>query len=249
MKTETTTIVQFNVDLLKSEDAESRRIGGFATTESLDKQGEILLQKGLDFSDLIKSGWFNDNHKQGMEHVVGYPDKVEFVKGKGWWVEGYLIKGYAPADNLYELAKALQPTGRRLGFSVEGKVTKRDNNKIVKAKISHVAITHVPVNPECTLDLLTKSMCSHAGEDVCSHCSTCKSLEAGHETVPEKMEGGGALRCQSSTKKLKKLTEEEVKAEIVKKGFPKDKVGTIVGLLKNDVVLSRLISIGGKHHG
>ncbi len=242
--------LEVDVTLVKAAtDETSRRIGGYASTESLDRQGEIIVQKGLDFSDFLKSGWFNDNHKQDVNRVLGYPTSAEFHKGKGWYVEGYLIKGYKPADEIWELAKALQNTPRKLGFSVEGKILKRVSNKIAKAIVKHIAITHVPVNTDCTLDILAKSFCSHAGEDECGHCGMCKALEAGHEAGPGAT-GGSALLKQDLDKKLKILPlpivdDEEAIASIIKRGFPEEKAGEILTLLKNPRVLGRLLSIGG----
>src|SRR5260221_14723608 len=108
-------------------DPELRRIGGFCSTEDLDRQGEIVVQKGLDFDEFVKFGYFNDNHKQDISAVLGYPDLAELRKGR-WWTEGKLITGYGPADRVWELAKALHKSKapRKLGFSIEGKVLERD---------------------------------------------------------------------------------------------------------------------------
>lgn len=254
MPEEFSPIFSFEVEAFEKagEDKTSRRIGGYATTESLDRQGEIIVQKGLDFSDFLKSGWFNDNHKQGMSNVIGYPISAEFHKGKGWYVEGYLIKGFKPADEIWDLAKALQGTPRKLGFSVEGKIIKRVSNRIAKAVVKHIAVTHVPVNTDCTIEILAKSFCSNAGEDECKHCGMCKALEAGHAANPldGSMTGGSALRKQDLDKKLKilplpVLEDEEAIATIIKRGFPEERAGEILTLLKNPLTLGRLLSIGG----
>lgn len=149
----------------KSEGGEeqSRKIGGWCSTEDLDRQGEVVVAKGLDFSEFVKHGWFNDNHKQDTDAGLGYPTDARLEKGR-WWTEGYLLKDYPPADRIWEMAKSLRKTGtRRLGFSIEGKVVERDgHNKILRAKIRDVAVTRVPVNTSCTWDLLTKSFAEPA---------------------------------------------------------------------------------------
>ncbi len=58
----------------------SRRIGGMVTTETRDRQNEIVLQKGLDFTSFLAHGWFNDNHSRDTDAVLGYPDKVAFFR-------------------------------------------------------------------------------------------------------------------------------------------------------------------------
>lgn len=153
-----------------------RRIGGIASTDKLDKQDEVVIQRGLDFQPFLRGGWFNDNHSRDTAHILGYPDPdrgARYVqKGDclpdgttapraGWWVEGYLLKGHEPADKIWNLAKALQESDRRLGFSIEGKVVQRwkSNPKvIVKAVVRNVAVTGCPINDDTRLEVLAKSM-------------------------------------------------------------------------------------------
>lgn len=157
-----------------------RRIGGFCSTEDLDRQGEIVVAKGLDFSEFVKFDWFNDNHRQDTDAGLGYPTDARLEKGR-WWTEGYLIAGYPPSDRIWEMAKALQKTGgtRRLGFSIEGKVIERDGrNKILRAKIRDVAITRVPVNTSCSWTILAKSFAEPAAVEEAAQ----KALAASHQS-------------------------------------------------------------------
>jgi hypothetical protein len=141
-----------------------RRISGVISTEHRDKQGEVVKQRGLEFDDFLSAGWFNDNHSKKTAGVVGYPIKVEptTVDGKpATRVEGYLLEGHPPADELWSLAQALQKTNRRLGFSVEGSIVQRegaDGRVIAKAKVRNVAITNCPVNAVTGMDIVSKSM-------------------------------------------------------------------------------------------
>ena len=137
----------------------TRPIGGWCSTENIDRQDEVVVAKGLDFSEFIAFGYFNDNHKQGTAEVLGYPRVARLEKGR-WWTEGNLIPGYAPADKVWELAKAMKKANvpRRLGFSIEGKVLERDGgNRIVRAKVRNVAITNAPVNTDCLWSILSKA--------------------------------------------------------------------------------------------
>ena len=119
--------VPFEIDLEKSADGEGeRRIRGYASTPVLDRQNEEVLQKGLDISDFLNYGWFNYDHDNSR--IIGYPDKQNTrIDGKGFYVEGTILKGVALADQVWELAKALQKSGapRRMGFSVEGKILEK----------------------------------------------------------------------------------------------------------------------------
>lgn len=136
-----------------------RPIGGWCSTENIDRQDEVVVAKGLDFSEFVAFGYFNDNHKQDTASVLGYPRVARLEKSR-WWTEGNLLVGYPPADRVWELAKALKKSGapRNLGFSIEGKVLERDGgNRIVRAKVRNVAITNAPVNTDCTWGILSKA--------------------------------------------------------------------------------------------
>jgi len=161
--------IQAEVFSKASPDGQERRIGGIVSTDSLDKQSETLLQDGLDFQPFLKGGWFNDNHDPSTDAVIGYPTTAELrvlPNGqKGWYVEGYLLKGHRRADTIWDLANALQKTDRRLGFSVEGKILERDPNSpktVRKAVVNEVAITRCPVNGDTSLQVLAKALTAGA---------------------------------------------------------------------------------------
>ena len=59
---------------------QQRRIGGIISTENPDRQGEVVLAKGLDMDDWVKNGWFNDNHSKDTDGVVGYPEVTQFFQ-------------------------------------------------------------------------------------------------------------------------------------------------------------------------
>lgn len=185
-----------NIDFEKAaagEDPEvTRPVKGWCSTEALDRQDEVVVAKGLDFSEFVQFGYYNDNHKQDTASVLGEPRVAQFTQGR-WWTEGNLYRGYPLADRVWELAKAMQKSGarRRLGFSIEGKVLERDGrNRIVRAKIRNVAITNCPVNPECTWEAVTKAFAdASAIEDAYE-----KALAASHGL---RSNGGAALRTES----------------------------------------------------
>ena len=169
--------------------AKERRIGGFCSTERRDRQDEVVVQKGLDFSEFLAHGWFNDNHKQDIDKVLGYPETAKYIVSKGWKTEGYLLKT-PDVDKIWDVAKALEGTPRRFGFSIEGKVLERNesDNKILKARVRNVAITHVPVNTDCTWTILSKAFAD--ASSVSRFDDTYKALMAGqaHPAV-----GGGRV--------------------------------------------------------
>ena len=176
----------FPFDIIKANPSDEWRIAGYASTSSEDREGDEIVQKGLDISDFVNYGWLNFDHQKDI--IVGYPDSSACkVDSKGFYVEGTLLKSIPQAKNMWETAVALQKSGipRRLGFSVEGRVLKRNEfGKILKAKIYNVAVTPNPVNTDCTWEALVKSFATDVE----------KSLEAGNTEaskspiIPESLE-------------------------------------------------------------
>lgn len=164
-----------------AEPGRHKRIGGIITTETKDRQGEIILQRGLDFGDFLTYGWYNDNHSKATTDILGYPEKVAYfqkgaklpdgtiAKANGHWAEGYLLDT-EKANKVWELGQSLQKSGRRLGYSVEGAIDKRtgqDRKVIAKARVKNVAITNCPVNGDSRLEILAKSLAAY--EEAADH--------------------------------------------------------------------------------
>ena len=160
-----------SLDLSKADQGDSQdnkaRIGGIISTDTVDLQGDQILQSGCDWSYFLKRGWFNYEHKPGAENIVGIPKAVQPVTLDGGKqatrVEGFLLLDRPRAREVYEAAKAIQKAGegRSIGFSVEGQVLQRDpaNPKIVtKARILNVSVTAHPVNPDARLEVLARRL-------------------------------------------------------------------------------------------
>jgi hypothetical protein len=155
-------------DILKSNpnggDAEPMvgRIGGIISAETVDQQGEVLSQTGMDWDYFLSKGWFNYEHMSGAENVLGHPERISSTTYKGkpaTQVEGVLYLHKPKAKEIYETAVAMKKAGgnRQLGFSVEGQVKYRKGKQIVKARVLNVAITAHPVHPDARLEVLAKS--------------------------------------------------------------------------------------------
>jgi len=166
----------------ESEDGEGRRyVKGFASTEKIDKAKEQILQKGIDFEPLKKSGFINWDHLYeqvvpGVEvpFIIGYPTRVEML-AKGLHVEGELLQGTPEeiqasprlrlANEAWLLQNKLQKSGQRtLGWSVEGGIRERRGNKIVRCVVKNLALTHKPEGEDTSVEAFAKSLC-------CGKCS------------------------------------------------------------------------------
>jgi len=124
-----------------------RWIQGIASTDGRDLQGEIISQAGIDFSHFLKDGYFNDDHKPGPDAKIGQPTEAKLTKN-GLWVKGFLFKDKQRADEYWELMNSLEASqsDRKVGFSIQGKVVRRNGNTIEKCWIQDIAITTQPVN-------------------------------------------------------------------------------------------------------
>lgn len=134
----------------ESADPYGRRwIQGIASTAARDLQGEIVDQQGIDFSYFLKYGYFNWDHKPGEENRVGEPTEAKLTKN-GLWVKGYLYPQgkKKTADDIWEHMHAVAAAGsrRKMGFSIQGKVQRREGSVIKRCWIQEIAVTSCPVN-------------------------------------------------------------------------------------------------------
>ena len=183
-------------DEVKLED--ERPIHGYCSTERLDRQQEVVVQRGLDFTEFTLYGYFNDNHQQQTAAVLGWPTMAE-LQERGWYTQGHLFKSYHRSDEIWQLAKAIRASNapRRLGFSIEGKVLERSGgNRIVRAKVRNVAITNCPVNTDCSWGILAKAFAPPDAVIAAADraYSARKALVAGYGFRDN---GGAALRVES----------------------------------------------------
>lgn len=198
------------------------RIRGLASTSNKDRQGEIVSQDGLDLSPIFKKrAVFNDNHKPGIENVVGIIDGAKKTE-QGLVLEGRLFKNHDKAKAIYQIMNSLGKEDRgRLGLSVEGTIKERageDGKLIKRAVISACAITMSPVNEDTYVDLAkslgTDNLDFSEMAQLAIDEDLNKSLGVGSAyatSTPAQLTGGDALAQEGfgdkkKKKKLKPLT-------------------------------------------
>lgn len=156
--------------------------------------GIIRIPTSKNNSSRINQIGVNYEHKQDAEYVIGQPTDNCYVDSeKGLFVEALLYSNKKWAKDIWDLAQSIRKVGsnRKLGFSIEGTVRKRnDNDKriIEELVIRNVAITKSPANPEATWDVFMKS------------------LETGHEINPTEQRDGAVLRRESLGRAITELT-------------------------------------------
>jgi hypothetical protein len=196
-----------------------RLIEGIASTEDLDAQNERVLQEGIDFEPLLRSGFLNFNHSPGPENLIGQPLEARLVRQKdgksALFVKGMLFTGQPRADaawnlmNVLEKARAEGLSDRRLGWSVEGGVLERRGNLIARSVVRQLALTHEPVAYGTFADL-AKSLAaaSNPGSSTGSAAPLLlQNLQGGRQTRAQvclALYGKEPDKCQDQIGRFKK---------------------------------------------
>jgi hypothetical protein len=202
-----------------------RWIQGIASTSHRDLQGEVVDQKGIDFSYFLTDGYINDDHKDGPEHKVGEATECKMTP-KGLFIKGFLYKGKERAEYWWEHINTLaaNESKRKVGFSIQGKILRRQGRTILKCWLQDVAITASPVNTntwaEICKSLSAQQWCLHPADTACKGgCCVCppgaksltdevdeeKALSAGGmgaTLVPQSLEGNATLQTHKSIDRI-----------------------------------------------
>jgi hypothetical protein len=245
---------QFQVPVtLSKNDKGDWRVSGLASTEDIDRQGEKILQRGLNIKPLeTGAGIFNLDHSNAPGDIVGKIDKAYF-SDRGLMVEGYLLKEVSNAKSIYQVMSSLKPEDKQKVFSlsVEGKIESRGGkgDKTIKAAtIDRVAFTTKPVNSSCFVELVKSLSPSVEIKKMFKQAIIKKALSIGfpQTSAPAARSGGGVLAPESLGKPKKKpgeiagVTNVGFKAAVdlfssnTKKSF-KDDLEKVDYILKSDV--------------
>lgn len=198
------------------------KIKGVCSSITEDTDGETLEPSGFDFKPLLEKGFLNWNHQgnKTSSAIIGRPTMAKVINdGKDFYIEGYLYKGLEEAQSVYNLAKVLEEEDpdRRLGFSIEGQAMERDflnPKRIKKARITGVAITACPKNPNTLLSIMKGEYSDpFIEEEIIEEVE--KAMVAGSTTGTETIgisSQGEALKVES-VEGEKKVLEEESEEE------------------------------------
>jgi hypothetical protein len=169
---------------------------------------ETLLPNGFDFQPLLESGFLNYNHQanKSAAAIIGEPTVARVINdGKDFYIEGFLYPESDEAKAVYKLAKTLEKNSknRRLGFSIEGQAIERDpfnTKRITRARITGVAITACPKNPNTLLSIMKGEYSEPFVEEVekSEESKTCSKCD--HPQVNP--ESGICLNCGHTEKAM-----------------------------------------------
>ncbi len=187
---------------------ERRMIYGEITNPNRDEEGEILLEKALDWSYFDTNGWIKYEHVDTRpKHVIGCKHERITTPGGGTIIKGALFNENELADETWELIKSIELHNRMypdkqksLGWSIEGGYTDDQVAKggARKAKVVNVVITPNPINKTVYLKALEAN-----------HAAFAKSMNATPVTteISDKT-GGDAITEDKIDKKVKETTED-----------------------------------------
>tara|TARA_Y100001938_G_scaffold124055_1_gene173826 strand:+ start:1041 stop:1823 length:783 start_codon:yes stop_codon:yes gene_type:complete len=124
-------------------------VEGVASSEDEDSHGDVVVQKGIDWSYFLKRGWINYEHTSGITAIVGIPTEITTTQGKTI-LKSKLWGGIPLTKQIIQLMREAGKAGRNIGYSIEGKVLERDGNKVLRSKILNVSLVAHPANPDCS---------------------------------------------------------------------------------------------------
>ncbi len=158
-----------------------------------DKNGFVKYEHDPIETTITKSGTVTTVVRPDPDNIIGAPLKRYRINDSEEHLIGALFPQMDNAQKVVKLIKALRehntkfPNNQRtIGFSIEGKYTKRLKNGDYAGKVINVVVTPNPQEVTTYMEQAQKS-----------NLALVKSMEAGYGTNPDSQTGGGALRKES----------------------------------------------------
>jgi phage head maturation protease len=133
--------LQFYAPIEKT-NSETHMVYGYASTEALDSQGEVVKRDAMKaaLDDYMKFANIREMHQPS---AVGKTKKAN-IDSKGMYIAAKVIDPLA-----WEKVKE----GVYSGFSIGGRVEKMIDNEITSLKLSEISLVDRPANPEAVFDV------------------------------------------------------------------------------------------------
>jgi hypothetical protein len=156
-------------DLIEKGDEPNTGLGhisGIASSETMDADGDVIVQAGIDWSLFTSKGLLTYEHPFGVQNIVGEPRKVELTEVNGvpaTKVDAALYLTDPLGKSIHGKSSAMRKAGgnRRLGYSIEGHVIKRnpdDPHKVEKSRVKTIAVTAFPKNDDSWFEPIAASL-------------------------------------------------------------------------------------------
>lgn len=188
-------------DLLKSVTVDENGdyiVQGVMTSDDTDEEDDSISPEGMDCSYFLEKGWVKYEHGNKPEQFIGEPIEVRVGRFEhptlmksvnGIFVKARLFASRALTKSAIETIGDLQKsnTKRRMGWSIEGNVKKRnEKGKVVKSVLRNVVLTMNPVNTTTWAELAKSFAKDHE-----LTIDMDKSMDTGAiaEVMPQSLEG------------------------------------------------------------
>ncbi|BCK59761.1 putative prohead protease [Staphylococcus phage vB_SauH_DELF3] len=174
---------------------------GYCSVPVLDRDQNIVQNKGVDIDMLMSDGWITFEHER--DKVIGIPGDGSKVTQKGVYLVAKILKEDKYAKCMPHLAEKSDKSGSRrpLGFSIEGAVLSghtRDKRDVTGLVTTGVSVVLVPAMQESRLDVILKSFltgteirpdtqvdaCARCREDIASSITNLASFTMIKEVKP-----------------------------------------------------------------
>lgn len=154
-----------------------RRVRGFASTDALDRQGDVVVPSGGKWAlplPLLRE------HRH--DSPIGWVRDVE-VRGAGLWVEVEFAEGVGQADEVWSLVEAGLVDSYSIGF-IGTKAEKLSNggNRFTQWELLEVCVVSVPANPNAKIQ---RSL-----PDGCIRLSAWSELKSDQVSQPKQIMNG-----------------------------------------------------------
>ena len=137
-------------------DAEQRIVEGYASTECVDRAGEIVTKAAVE--DAL-DGWLEFGNIRQMHQLSAVGKAIEAtIDEKGLWISAKIVDDAA-------WKKVIEKVYR--GFSIGGKTLARDKDDrkiITKIRLDEISLVDRPANPEAVIDLWRAAGMIHDGD-------------------------------------------------------------------------------------
>lgn len=126
--------------------AGKRTVRGFASTDSVDRVGDIVDPKGGKWKTPLPMLW---QHKHDVP--IGWIRSVA-VKGRGLWIEAEFAEGIGQADDIWRMVEAGLVTGFSIGFMGRNWDTlPGGGRKYTDWELYEVSAVVIPANPDASI--------------------------------------------------------------------------------------------------
>lgn len=132
---------------IEKADEEQRMVYGYASTEALDSQGEVVKKEAL-------SSAIDDYMKWANIREMHQPSAVGKTKQANLDEKGMYIAAKIVDEEAWKKVKE----GVYNGFSIGGRIKTMKGNEIVDLSLSEISLVDRPANPECKIDVFKADM-------------------------------------------------------------------------------------------